>query len=43
MNKKFFKQYFNNQINLLNFDDEVLSKLEKVKKYLKLVSQKKKK
>jgi len=39
MNKKFFKQYFNNQINLLNFDDEVLSKLEKVKKYLKLVSQ----
>ena len=43
MNKKFFKQYFNNQINLLNFDDEVISKLEKVKKYLKLVSQKKKK
>ena len=29
MNKKFFKQYFNNQINLLNFDDEVISKLEK--------------
>ena len=43
MNKKFFKQYFNNQINLLNFDDEVISKLEKIKKYLKLVSQKKKK
>ena len=43
MNKKFFKQYFNNQINLLNFDDEVISKLEKVKKNLKLVSQKKKK
>jgi|TARA_B100000767_G_C19527379_1_gene435113 D-sedoheptulose 7-phosphate isomerase len=43
MNKNFFKQYFNNQIKLLRFNDDIINKLEKIKNYLKLVKKRKKK
>jgi len=43
MSKKFFKQYFNSQIDLLSLDDKTIKKLDEVKKFLYLVKKKNKK
>ena len=43
MNNKFFKEYFKEKIKLMNFEDQIINKLEKTKKYLKLAGKKKKK
>lgn len=43
MSKKFFNNYFQNQINLINFDNNTVNKLIKVKNFLKIIKKKNKK
>lgn len=43
MSKKFFNNYFQNQINLINFDNNTVNKLIKVKNFLKIIKKKIKK
>jgi len=43
MSKNFFQNYFRNQSNLLNFDEETLINLNKVKHFLSQVKKRKKK
>ena len=43
MSKNFFQKYFKDQSNLLNFDEETLIKLNKVKNFLTVVKKRKKK
>lgn len=43
MSKLFFQKYFRNQSNLLNFDEETLTNLNKVKNFLSQVKRRKKK
>ena len=43
MSKTFFQKYFKKQSNLLNFDKETLTNLNKVKNFLSQVKKKRKK
>ena len=43
MSKTFFQKYFKKQSNLLNFDKETLTNLNKVKNFLSQVKKEKKK